>query len=107
MRRFCALPCDWARRSRTTYGHILKIDRFGNIVTNFHVRDFPNLAQRGFCLVIGSNEVTTLAPHYAACPPGELFAIIGSSGYLEVSLPQASAAKRVGCVSGAAVELTV
>ncbi len=31
---------------RTWTGRILKIDRFGNIVTNFHVDDFPDLERR-------------------------------------------------------------
>jgi S-adenosylmethionine hydrolase len=48
-----------------------------------------------------------LAHSYAECGPSELFAIAGSSGYLEVSVNQASAAKMVGCETGAPVELTV
>jgi S-adenosylmethionine hydrolase len=36
-----------------------------------------------------------------------LFAIAGSSGYLEVSLNQASAAQAVGCETGAPAELTI
>ena len=35
-----------------------------------------------------------LAHNYAECGPGELFLIVGSSGYLEVSLGQGSAANR-------------
>src|SRR5580693_4007821 len=36
------------RRSgeRTWSGSVLKIDRFGNVVTNFHVRDFPELGRQ-------------------------------------------------------------
>lgn len=92
---------------RTWNGRILKVDRFGNIITNFHVNDFPNLEQRGFSMAIGSSEITAMARHYAECGTGELFAIVGSSGYVEVSVSQGSAAKRIGCVPGAAVELTV
>ena len=42
---------------------------------------------------------------YAERGPGELFVIVGSSGYLEVSASQASAAKMLGCGVGAPVEL--
>jgi S-adenosylmethionine hydrolase len=91
---------------RTWNGTVLKIDRFGNIVTNFHVNDFPNLEQHGFILMIGSNEITTMSRNYAERKPGELFAIVGSSGYVEVSVGQGSASRLVGCVTGAAVELT-
>ena len=36
---------------------------------------------------------------------GEIFALEGSSGYLEVSANQSSAAKIIGCQTGATVEL--
>lgn len=92
---------------RTWIGRILKIDRFGNVITNFHVDDFGDLALRSFTLNFGPVEVTALATNYAEKAPGELFAIRGSSGYYEVSVGQASAAKVIGCETGAAVELMV
>ena len=92
---------------RTWIGRILKIDRFGNIVTNFHVNDFGNLETRNFTLALGPQAVTALARNYAECGPGELFLILGSSGYYEVSLSQGSAAKMVKCEPGAAIELLV
>jgi len=36
---------------------------------------------------------------------GELFVIVGSSGYLEIAANQASAADKVGCGAGSPVEL--
>jgi len=92
---------------RTWMGRILKIDRFGNIVTNFCAGEFPELEQRNFTLTVGPRSVGVMARSYAECGPGELFAIAGSSGYLEVSVGQGSAAKQIGCESGAAVELAV
>src|SRR5262249_15151235 len=67
---------------RTWSGRILKIDRFGNIITNFHTEDFPDLEKRNFAMVIGPQETSVLAQNYAECGPGELFVIVGSSGYL-------------------------
>jgi S-adenosylmethionine hydrolase len=92
--------CSWV-------GRILKIDRFGNLITNFHERDFGGLEQKSFTLAIGMAEVVLMAPNYAAAKPGELFVIAGSSGYLEVSVNQGSAAKVVGCQTGSMAELTV
>jgi S-adenosylmethionine hydrolase len=51
--------------------------------------------------------VRVLARNYAQCGPGELFAIEGSSGYMEISLNQGSVAERIGCQSGAVVEMTL
>jgi S-adenosylmethionine hydrolase len=98
---------DRAERTgkRTWTGTILHIDRFGNLVTSLRARDFPDLEQRGFALRIGPREVVFLAHNYAECPPGEVFAIEGSSGYLEVSANHGSAAALIGCQAGAPVEL--
>ncbi|MBI3470095.1 MAG: SAM-dependent chlorinase/fluorinase, partial [Candidatus Solibacter usitatus] len=81
-------PVRTARRGWT--GAILKIDRFGNLITNFHVDDFPFIQSRPFEMQVGLRMVTRLASHYAECGPGETFVIAGSSGYLEVSASQAS-----------------
>jgi len=90
---------------RTWTGRILKVDRFGNIITNFHVDDFPDLERRDFLMAIGPHEIDVLARTYAEAGPGELFVIMGSSGYLEVSVGQGSAARQMGCESGAPAEL--
>jgi len=92
---------------RTWIARILKIDRFGNIITNIHQKDFGDLETRNFTLSLGPQAVTALAKTYAECAPGELFLILGSSGYYEVSLSQGSAARTVKCEPGAAIELMV
>jgi S-adenosylmethionine hydrolase len=92
---------------RTWTGRILGIDRFGNIVTNFHTGEFPDLDRKNFSLAIGPCQVAVMAHNYAECGPGELFLIEGSSGYLEVSVNQGSAAQAVGCETGAPAELSI
>jgi S-adenosylmethionine hydrolase len=92
---------------RTWTGRILKIDRFGNIVTNFQVSEFPDLDRNNFSLAIGPRQIGVMAHSYAECGPGELFLIAGSSGYLEVSVGQGSAARTIGCEIGAPAELTI
>lgn len=90
---------------KTWVGTILKIDRFGNIITNFDSRNWEHLAERHFEMRIGWRTVSSLAASYAEMPPGELFAIAGSSGLLEISANQASAAQIVHARAGDAVEL--
>jgi hypothetical protein len=89
--------------ARTWTGEILKVDRFGNVVTNFHADDFPALEQ----LTIGRSKARRLVRSYAEARVGELVAIAGSSGYLEVSLNQGSAAEKIGCRSGGACRIRV
>ena len=83
----------------------MKIDRFGNVITSFRADEFPNLEQRDFSLLAGGHEVEVLARHYAEAPPGELVAIVGSGGYLEISVNRGSASQQIACQAGAAVEL--
>jgi S-adenosylmethionine hydrolase len=88
-------------------GAILHVDRFGNMVTNFRPEDIPGLAEgRAFEMALGPYQVAHIARSYAECPPGEPFLIVGSSGYLEISMNQASAARTLGFAAGAPVEIT-
>ena len=97
-----------ARTGRRTWtGAILKVDRFGNMVTNFSVEDFPDLGKRAFEMAVGPRRVGALARHYAERGPAEPFLIVGSAGYYEISVGQASAAKLLGCAAGAPLELTL
>jgi S-adenosylmethionine hydrolase len=91
--------------ARSWKGVVLKIDRFGNIITNFRERDIP--ARTNFVMRVGTAATTILARHYAEQPPGQVFAIVGSSGYLEISMNQASAASSAGCKPGTLVRLAL
>jgi S-adenosyl-L-methionine hydrolase (adenosine-forming) len=86
-------------------GSALKIDRFGNIITNFRASDLPGLERRQFSLLLASAEVKAFATHYAERAKGELFAITGSSGFLEISIAQGSAARATGSKAEDAIEL--
>ena len=88
-------------------GVILKADHFGNLATNFHIDQFPTLRTHAFSLTAGLKSITRLALTFSECAPGELFAIVGSSGYLEVAASQGSAAEALGCGAGSPVELTI
>ena len=87
-------------------GAVLSVDRFGNIITNFHMDAFPQVKTRAFELKLGTRKITRLALTFTECEPGELFALVGSSGFLEVAIKEGSAAKLLGCGSGAPVRLS-
>jgi len=91
----------------TWTGVILKADHFGNLATNFHIDQFPSLRTHAFSLMVGLQPITRLALTFSECAPDELFAIVGSAGYLEVAASQGSAAKALGCGAGSPVELTI
>lgn len=92
---------------RTWTGAVIRVDHFGNLITNFKVSSFERIRANPFELSIGFETIHRLALNYAECPPGQPFIIEGSSGYLEVCINQGSAAKQLGCGEGAPVELTL
>jgi S-adenosyl-L-methionine hydrolase (adenosine-forming) len=86
-------------------GAVLKIDRFGNLITNFDSNTWRQLSERPFEMKIGNRSVGKLAPHYSAMAAGELFAIPGSAGFIEISMNQESAAAAAGGKTGGSVDL--
>ena len=91
-------------------GVVLKVDRFGNLVTNFTALDVPALFEAQvppFKIVIGKTEITAMKNSYTEGGPGEVFAVLGSMGYLEISTNRGSAAQLTGVGKGGEVNLTL
>jgi len=89
-------------------GVVLKVDRFGNIVTNITPQDVPMLfaAQaKGFKIVVGSREITEIHRTYAEGGPGEVFGILGSMGFLEIATNRGAAAQLTGASKGNEVSI--
>ncbi len=91
-------------------GEIIYIDQFGNLITN--IREAT--VERTFTRPRNELEVRVkrrcasgLARAYAERPAGELLALIGSSGYLEVAVNKGSAARTLGCEKGDSVTVSV
>jgi S-adenosyl-L-methionine hydrolase (adenosine-forming) len=89
-------------------GVVLKVDRFGNLVTNITPQDAPALFADGakrFKIVVGSREVTEMHNAYAEGAPGEVFAILGSMGFLEIAANRGAAAQLTGASKGTDVNV--
>lgn len=106
---FLKLTLDQPSRTgkRAWTGTVLKVDHFGNLITNLHIDEFLDVRTRPFELNVGLETLKRLALTFAEGNPGELFVIAGSSGYIEVTANQSSAAKQLGCGVGSPVELTI
>ncbi|HEY3886061.1 MAG TPA: SAM-dependent chlorinase/fluorinase [Vicinamibacterales bacterium] len=85
-------------------GTVLRVDRFGNLVTNIDRKLMERLAQ-GSPLTIdaGGRRVERLVATYAELPPDGVGALFGSTDHLELAAPSASAAERLGLTRGATV----
>jgi len=89
-------------------GVVLKVDRFGNLVTNITPQDAPMLFQAGasgFKIVAGSREITELRNAYAEGAPGEVIGILGSMGFLEIATNRGAATQLTGIGKGSEVSI--
>ena len=105
--RFAA-PRPKAIDDHTLRGIVLKVDRFGNLITNITPQDTPALFRAEpvkFKIVVGSKEITEIHSAYAEGMPGEVFGLLGSMGYLEIATNRGSAAKIVEAAKGSEVKI--
>ena len=91
-------------------GVVLKVDRFGNLVTNITPHDAPMLFGADpvpFRILVGKHEITEIHSNYSDGSPGEVFGILGSMGYLEIAADRGSAAKIIGTGKGSEVTISL
>jgi S-adenosylmethionine hydrolase len=105
-----AAPKPKAAGENRMRGVVLKVDRFGNLVTNVTPADVPALfaaKPSAFKIVVGSREITEIRSTYAEGSPGEVFGILGSMGYLEIAANRGAAAQITGAGKGAEVNIVL
>jgi S-adenosylmethionine hydrolase len=89
-------------------GVVLKVDRFGNLITNITSQDAPMLfgpKAAPFKIVVGSREITEIHNAYAEGAPGEVIGILGSMGFLEIAANRGTAAQLTGVGKGNEVSI--
>jgi len=88
-------------------GRVIRVDRFGNVVTNIDRRAYEKLAGNlaTMQLTVGGRSIAHIVSTYADIAPGEIGALFGSTDHLECSAQAASAAERLGVSVGDPVEL--
>ena len=74
------------------------IDGFGNLITNCPARLVEELSVKwgGLAIDLGPHGLAGMAATYETSEPGRPLGIIGSSGYLEVSVREGDAAHTLG-----------
>jgi S-adenosyl-L-methionine hydrolase (adenosine-forming) len=85
-------------------GEIVRVDRFGNLISNIDHRTFAHLADQGTLMITaGDREIPRLVATYAEAPAGELCALFGSTDHLEIAVNAGDAAQALGLGRGARV----
>ncbi len=89
-------------------GHVIHVDRFGNIVTNITENELTDeFVRAGVRIRVGKYEAQRLLTHFAEAGTNELFAYFGSAGFLELAIAKQNAARLVEARRGVDVEVIV
>lgn len=89
-----------ARLADRVRGEVIHVDRYGNLVTNLTLADLPVEPT----MEVAGERIVGLASHFQSAAP--LIAMIGSTGFLEVAVPNGSASSRLQIGVGAPVTVS-
>ncbi len=93
----------WQEANRIE-GEVRWIDRFGNLISNISVAVLPAVENRlKLRTSAGGAELNRLSQTYGEHKSGELIALIGSGGYLELAVVNGSAAATLNVSAGAPI----
>lgn len=88
------------------HGELIVIDHFGNCISNLRIEELAALGEIATLRVrVGQHELGALRRTFADAAPGELLALISSSGRVEVAVRNGNAAHSLGLSLGASVEV--
>lgn len=85
------LPVPERQGDGTIIGHAIHIDGFGNVVTNIPASMLQG--DERWKVVVGKRRIVGLSSTYASAARGDLIALIGSHGFLEIAVREGSAAR--------------
>jgi len=86
-------------------GVVLKVDNFGNLITNVSPDMIPQVfvPNGKYRITVGGKEISRVQVTYGEGAGGEPFGILGSAGLLEISVNRGNAARTLGVQRGAEV----
>lgn len=89
-----SLPKPKMVTEHTLKGAVLKVDKFGNLITNLTPENAPALfeANAKIKLTVGQALVSGLRNTYAEGKSGELFGVLNSMGFVEIACNRGAAA---------------
>lgn len=87
-------------------GEVETIDSFGNLVTNLSRQHLPGGGSTPVVIEIGDLRITRLSACYADGYPGEILALLGSGGKLEIAVNSGNAARQLSLPIGSRVHVS-
>ena len=88
-------------------GVVLRVDRFGNLVTNIDRKTVERLGQTSAITIdAAGRRIARLVATYSELPADGVGALFGSTDHLELAAPSSSAAEKLGLTRGAPITVS-
>ncbi len=78
----------------------MRTDSFGNLITNIDASLLPEVGRQRLIVELGTQRIKGISRFYGEKPAGELLALFGSSGRLEIAVCQGHAGEILAAWSG-------
>jgi len=105
-----SIPKPYFSDNGELVGSIISIDHFGNLITNINLDDLEKIDNtvpgKKLCINVGSYKISGLSQNYSSTIPDHPLAIIGSRGYLEISVNSGNAANHFMVEKGDVVRIS-
>ena len=89
-----AIPKPERQSDGSWLGHVLYADHFGNLITSVTADLLTRIGNVE--VLVGQRRIGGIKRTYAEAMPGDLIALVGSSGHLEISVVNGNAAQSLG-----------
>jgi len=87
-------------------GQIVRVDRFGNLITNIDRKTFEQSTLKGRLTIrLGDRDISKVVSTYGDAAPGEVCALFGSSDHLEIATNGGNASQSLSLDRGAPVHV--
>ncbi len=92
---------------RIIAGHVLRVDNYGNLITNIRKEDFDVLSKnRGYTVQFGGEKFRRIHTQYHQTEQGDCFLIFNSLGLLEIGIYKGNASELLGLMYDSPVNIT-
>ncbi len=88
-------------------GHVIRIDNYGNLITNIPKSDFDILSKgKNFTVQFGGEKFRRIHTNYNQTEQGDCFLIFNSQGFLEIGIYKGNASELLGLIYDSPINIS-
>ena len=91
----------------SVFGHVIHIDHFGNLVTDIQIELVHGMDPSEMVFSVREHQILGLKQTFSDVASGQVLALVGSAGHIEIAVRDGNAARDLGVHVGEEVVLTL